>query len=246
MTAVPTIQSHRVGNQLHVEGAISDAQWEGIARSLAAVGVNANAVKVGCRFVPGVRQWSINDPGAPRRPLRAVLEEMAYCYILSEYYKPPTTKQRADQFEKARIAVETARDLLRDATWVFPHYPDRDLSVDRGKDDALEHLLTWKEADLRGRIDKLSAGGGSSMRNAMTRYSEYWRGLTLLWLAITKIDRYRRKHLRRFLFACSEPLFSKMTSSELDRLIDGFVHGFFKKRLSKPHVGKRASKAALV
>jgi hypothetical protein len=52
-----------VGNQLHVEGAISDAQWEGIVESLAAVGVNANAVKVACRFVPGMRRWSVNDPG---------------------------------------------------------------------------------------------------------------------------------------------------------------------------------------
>jgi hypothetical protein len=219
---VPTIRSHRVGNQLHVEGAISDAQWGDIVRSLVAVGVNANAVKVACRFVPGMRRWSVNDPGVPQRALRDVLEEMAYCYILREHYESPTAKQRAEQFEQARIAAKEARDLLRDANWVFPHYPDRDLSVDQGKDDALEHLLTWKIRDLQGRIDRLSAGGSSSEQNALKRYGQYWRGLTQLWRAIVGKPLHE-KPLHQFLLACSQPLSTSMNARTLGKKIDSFL-----------------------
>jgi hypothetical protein len=207
-----------------VEGAISDAQREDIVRSLATVGVDANAVTVGCRFVPGVRQWSVNEPGVPRRPLRAVLDEMAYCYILSEHYKPPAAWQRAKQFEKTRVAVEEARGRLGDATFVFPHYPDRDLGVDQGKYDALEYLLTWAIADLQWRTDRLSAGGSSSKQNAQKRYSEYWHGLTQLWRAIVcKGKPLRKKLLRQFLLACSQPLSTSINARTLGKKIDSFL-----------------------
>jgi hypothetical protein len=241
---IPTIRAHWVGNQLHVEGAISDAQWEDIVRCLAAAGVDANAVKVACRFVTSMRRWSIDDPAVPKRPLRDVMEEMAYRYILSEHHESPTAKQLAGRFERARVAVERARDLLLDATFVFPYFLDRDLGVDRGKDDDLQRLLTWKTADLPERIASLKEMGKQSADNASTR--DYWRELAGLWSRIANVPKYRRRHLCRFLFACSQPLFPEMSNSELERLLDSFVHGFFKKHPRKPQAGKRASKATLV
>ena len=220
--AAPTIRAHRVGNQLHVAGAISDAQWKAIQQIFTAAGVNANAVKVACRFIPGARRWSVNDPGVPQRALRDVLEEMAYCYILREYYKSPTAKQRAEQFKTARIAVEEARDLLRDATFVLPHYPDRNLGVDQEKYDVLEPLLTRIIPDLQWRTDKLSAGGSSSKQNAQKRYTEYWHGLTQLWRAIVGKPLHK-KLLRQFLLACSQPLPAGMNARTFGKKTDSFL-----------------------
>jgi hypothetical protein len=160
----------------------------------------------------------------PQRPLRDVLEEMAYCYILREHYKSPAAWQRAKQFETTRIAVKRARDLLRDASFVLPYYPDRDLGVDWKKDDALEHLLTWKIADLRGRIDELSAGSSSSNQNALKRYSEYWHGLTQLWrVTVCKGKPLRAKPLHQFLLVCSQPLSTSMSTRTLGEKIDSFL-----------------------
>jgi hypothetical protein len=205
-----------------VEGAINDVQWGDIVQSLAIVRVSANTVRVACRFIPGARRWSVNDPRVPKRPLRDVLEEMAYCYILREYYESPTAKQRAEQFEQARIAVEKARDLLCEATIVLPHYPDRDLSIDQEKYGAVEHLLTQIIPDLRRRTDKLSAGGSSSKQNAQKRYSEYWHGLTQLWRAMGGKP-LRKKLLRQFLLACSQPQSTSMSTRALGKKIDSFL-----------------------
>jgi len=147
---------------------------------------------------------------------------MAYCYILREHYESPTAKQRAERFEQARIAVGKARDLLGEATFVFPHYPDRDLSVDQEKYNALEHLLTWIIPDLQWRIDKLSAGGSSRKQNAQKRYSEYWHGLTQLWRAFVGKP-LRKKLLRPFLLACSQPQSAGMNTQTLGKKIDSFL-----------------------
>jgi hypothetical protein len=99
--------------------------------------------------------------------------------------------------------------------------------------------MTQKIAELRERIANLQAMGTRSAGNARLVHDEYWRALTRLWVGITegKVSKHRRKHLSRFLHACSQPLFPQMTEQELEQRLASFIKNFFhSKRLAPRRV----------
>jgi hypothetical protein len=188
-------------------GTFSNEDRQDIKASLAAIGVDLDKQMVGEN---------------PQRPLRDELQEIAYSHARS---KPPTPLQRAKELEKARIAVEKALAVLRHAEAY--DYPGN-AAGNREQLFTLYDLMTKKAAELQERIAKLKAMGGSGNQNRRTVQRDYWRELARLWLGITKIHRYRRKHLRRFLFACSQP--RPFKTAGLEQRIDDFVHDFLDKR----------------
>jgi hypothetical protein len=92
--------------------------------------------------------------------------------------------------------------------------------------------MTQKIAELRERIANLQAMGTRSAGNARLVHDQYWRALTRLWVGVTEGN--RRKHLIRFLHACSQPLFPQMTEQELEQRLARFIKNFFHSKRSRP------------
>jgi hypothetical protein len=196
-------------------GGISDARWKKIKQSLAAIGVNADTVSTNSRF-------SAEFPRAPMLPLRQVLQEMANFYVL---HKPPTPYERADQSKAAQAAAEDTLRQLQRLSAGHRNYPDyAQIHHYRQRYDQLCEQLVWANAELQKRGETLRAAGSSSKQNARNAQRDHLHALAELWLSITMFantSKHRRKHLSRFLLACT---------AGPEREIENFVRNFLAKR----------------
>ena len=200
----------------------SDANWREIAASLAAadVGVDLDAVTID-DFVPGKR-W----------PLRDVLQVIAYRHrspllpsapALRPAKQAKTLQPLLTALEQALVVLDRTREKLqKQASGLGTTYAEV----------LYDHKLAQDTADLKERIAELKAMGRTGNKNA--RRNDYWRKLAQLWLEITDVKKYRRKHLTRFLVACTPlTLFpgmwsdrngqGPMTTQQFEKKVDSFV-----------------------
>jgi hypothetical protein len=137
--------------------------------------------------VYGLREWLGWEyyPPAAQRPLRNVLQELAYTTAIACTIEWKTPKQLANEvrgqvaeFEKVLALVDSihpARDL--------PPFDEVDFRIGRRK--ILRAAIAQEIAEGRAYLDKLEAGGGPIGENARTLRSEYWDKLARLWLKTT-------------------------------------------------------------
>jgi hypothetical protein len=214
----------------------SAAQWRKIGDCLAAVGVNLDTQTV--EELAGPREWWGWQPGrdyTPAQvPLRYALQEWAYAYASPRVQgkKVLTPKQYAKKLRDEVTALEKALALVN------PNYVGPDLPTDEVRNTrfkrrrALQAAIMEEIAERRECIADNEAVGGSSHQSARTVHNDYWRALTRLWLGITegKASKHRRRHLCRFLYACSQPIFRETT----EQTLDSFVRNFFRSGLNEP------------
>ena len=212
----------RKSGEVHHIRSFSDANWREIAASLAAadVGVDLDAVTID-DFVPGKR-W----------PLRDVLQVIAYRHrspllpsapALRPAKQAKTLQPLLTALEQALVVLDRTREKLQKQT----------SGLGTAYAEVLyDHKLAQDTADLKERIAELKVAGRTGNKNA--RRNDYWRELTRLWLKITDVKKYRRKHLTRFLVACTPlTLFpgmwsdrngqGPMTTQQFEKKVDSFV-----------------------
>jgi hypothetical protein len=217
----------RKSGEVHHIRSFSDANWREIAASLAAadVGVDLDAVTI-YDFVPG-----------KRGPLRDVLQVIAYRHSSPLLPSVPALRpaKQAKTLQPLLTALEHALVVL-DRT----RKKQRQTSVGLGMMYAevlYDNKLARYTADLKERIAELKVAGRTGNKNA--RRNDYWRELTRLWLKITDVKKYRRKHLTRFLVACTPlTLFpdrwcdqkgrGPMTAQQFGKKVNSFVGDYFR------------------
>jgi hypothetical protein len=197
---------------------IDDARWKKIKQSLAVIGINADTVSVNSQF-------SAEFPRAPMLPLRQVLQEAADFFALHE---PPTPYGRAEQLKAAQDAAQKTLTLLQQLSAGLQNYPDfAQIHFYQERDRQLCDLLTWKIAELQKRIDVMRTTGSSSRQNARKTQRDHLHALADLWLSITmpaNTSKHRRKHLGRFLLACT---------AGPEQQIENFVRNFLTSDMAK-------------
>jgi hypothetical protein len=194
---------------------IINARWKKIKQSLAEIGIDADTISTNSQF-------SAEFPRAPMLPLRQVLQEMANFHVL---HKPPTPYERADQSKAAQAAADETLKQLQRLSSGRRNYPDyAQIHHYRERYDQLCEQLVWAVAELQKRREALRDGGSSSKQNARNAQRDHWHALADLWLNITMLanaSKHRRKHLTRFLLACT---------AGPEREIENFVRNFLAKR----------------
>jgi hypothetical protein len=195
--------------------ALTDAQWQPIKDSLAAVGKDADQLTV-----PTIK-------GEPL--LRKALPWIANEYVLEARLKKqaPTLKQTAAELQET---LKTATDLLErisdpaNYNWFNPKF--RNILFEESQAHA-ELLTPLKEfiAELDYRLEVLAclsvAFGNSSSMNACKVHNRFWRELTYLWQSLDPdAGNLKRRHLQRFLFACSKPHFPGVTDKQIVAFVD--------------------------
>ena len=182
----------------------TDAEWQRIDKSLAAIGVDLEKVMVGGPFDPHEQWWL---PLLWSRPLYAALEELAWYFGRVSRGHPVTPLEKAERLKSALKAFESARESLDDFCRTVPHammekiYPDSTIN-------RVEVALTELIDRGRQHIEKLIAKGPASNENAKKVRNLYWLELTRLWQAIAPAStKHKHKRLSEFLFACSHSLF---------------------------------------
>jgi hypothetical protein len=218
----------------------SEAQRQEIKESLAERGVDVNAEMVDELYGPR-EWWGWEDYTPAQRPLRNVLQEVAYQAAMARGMKLETPLQRAENLQKILTAFETAVTRLAhtpsdgglgDGPRGLPTFDQLDVLIERK--NALLAAMRQYIAELQERIAKLKAMGSQKKLNARSHkaYNLYWEILARLWLKVTgSAGPKRRQHLCRFLLACTPPtLFPDMTAQELEQRSTTFVSYFFRSR----------------
>ena len=196
----------------------TDAQWQRIDKSLAAIDIDLVNLTVGGPFSPD-KQWWLSPFW--RRPLYAALEEMAWSYKRQSRGQRVTPLQEAERLKSALETFQSARESLND----YPHAIAEKLVADSAINRAEAALTELIDRGQR-RLPELIAMGSASNKNAKKVQNLYWLELMRLWQAIaTPTTKHKHKHLSEFLFACSEPIFPDTTHSA----ITAFVERHFRK-----------------
>jgi hypothetical protein len=173
----------------------SDEQWQAIKASLIRAGVNDFS-------------W-----------MRRRLEVVALFFL--QLGSPQTPKQQADEMRERLAAFKVALGMLSDDdSFSWDLYYEDEYEDWRGfmrrcrqrarASEELTELIPW----IQKRINQLKAMGRSGKHNARKRHISFWRELTHLWHEfVLDADRLPDKHLLRFLFACSQPVFPEATNN---------------------------------
>jgi hypothetical protein len=218
----------------------SEAQRQEIKESLAERGVDLNAEMVDELYGPR-EWWGVEDYTPAQRPLRNVLQEVAYHAAMARGTKSKTPLQQAEYLQKILTAFETAVTTLArtssDGDLIgghlgLPTFDQLDVLIQRK--NGLRAAMRQYIAELQERIAKLKAMGSRKKLNARSHkaHNHYWEILARLWLKVAgSAGPKRRQHLCRFLLACTPPtLFPDMTAQELEQRSTAFVSYFFRSR----------------
>ena len=194
----------------------TDEQWQRIDKSLAGVGVDLNSM-VGGPFRPD-EQWWLSPFW--RRPLYAALEELAWYFGRAGLGHRVTPLEKAERLKSALKTFEGARNSLDDFCRMVPNaimdkmYPD---STIRRAEVSLMEIID------RGRqnVEKLTAMGPASNKNAKKVRNVYWLELMRLWQAKAPAStKNKHKQLTEFLFACSQTLFPDTKRSTITAFVE--------------------------
>jgi hypothetical protein len=197
--------------------ALKDAQWQPIKDSLAGVGKDADQLTA-----PTIK-------GEPL--LRKALPWIANEYVLEARLKKqaPTLKQAAAELQATLKTATALLERLSDPSnhdWLVPDF--RIMLFDESKAHA-ELLTPLKEfiAVLDYRLEVLAclsvALDNPSKTNARKVHNRFWRELTYLWQSFDPdAGRLKRRHLQRFLFACSKPFFPGVTDPQIASFVDHY------------------------
>lgn len=205
------------------QATFSEAQWQEIKESLAERGVDLNAEIVDERYGPR-EWWGYEDRTQSQRPLRNVLQEVAYHAAIACELKPKTPKQIAKEVQEEVAEFEKVLDLNARN---LPTFDELDARIERRK--TLQAAIAEEIAERRAYLDKLEAAGSRSAENARTVYNDYWQILARLWLKATgSAGPLRRKRLGRFLLACTPSRLFDMDTQKLEQSVTAFVSNFFR------------------
>jgi hypothetical protein len=218
----------------------SEEQWQEIKESLAERDVDLNVEMVDELYSPR-DWWGWEDYTPAQRPLRNVLQEVAYHAAMARGMKRFTPLQQAEHLQKMLTAFERAVTMLASTArdgglgggfLGLPTFDQLDVLIKRR--NALLAAMRQYIAELQERIAKLRAMGSYKKLNARSgkAHIQYWEILAPLWLKVTgSVGPKRRRHLCRFLLACTLPtLFPDMTLRDLEQSSKTFVSSFFRSR----------------
>jgi hypothetical protein len=144
--------------------------------------------------------------------------------------EPPSLPQVTGRWQQTLEAIETACGLLKTAPIDDPYYFTY---ADWVADEATYNAMTLAVARLEKRIAGLRARPSRRAKNARNAHNDYWRELTQVWLAVTKgkISRHGRRHLSRFLDACTAPILAELFEqdpADVGRRLETFIGNFFR------------------
>ena len=212
-----------------------EANWQEIKKSLAERDVDLDTVTVDERLVP--EPWWQPDDSTVQRPLREALQVRAWHYGALAFFPKPaavwpklqTPKQQAQALGESLAAFENALAMLHPTLALADNQRTHELRDARIKTTlALRAELSREIDELRSDIARLTAMGSRSAENARTVHNDCWRDFARLWRTVTpSAGKFRRKHLRSFLVACTKPLLPEMTSQEFEQKLDSFIKNFF-------------------
>jgi hypothetical protein len=197
---------------------LTDAEWQLIKDSLAAVDKDADQLTV-----PMIK-------GEPL--LRNALPLIADAHVLDARLEKqaPTLKQAAAEL---RDTLKIATDLLErlgdssNYDWLNTRFRQMLFGDPQARAELLVPLKGFI-AELEKRLEALAGferGFGSPRRmNARKVQNQFWRELTCLWQWFApNAGRFKRRHLQRFLFACSKPFFPDVTDSKIAAFLDHYL-----------------------
>jgi hypothetical protein len=186
---------------------LSDAQWQPIKSSLAAVGINADRLTL-----PRIQ-------GEPL--LRKALPWIADGVRLAK--QAPTPKQAAAELQKTRKMATALLERLSEPSnynWFFPRMHRMAFPESLAIAEILPPLKGLI-AELDHRRKTLAALQSPRSKNARTVHNEFCRELTRLWLELNpNTGKLNRRHLQRFLFACSKPFFPEVADTTIAAFVD--------------------------
>lgn len=192
---------------------LTDAEWQSIKHSLAAVGIEDAPLR-------DQLQWmAASGKRASRR--------------LKDF---PTPHQGAAQLKKTVDKLLEAVKLLEPDRCDYPLL-DVELFSDM---QAMRRELMEFVPKLEGHRHILMDMGSSRGKRTRKASNEFMRKLTAMWIWLDpRAGNFKRKHLQRFLFACSNPFFPDVTDETVEAFIDHhFEHQ--QKNLTRPtkHVAR--------
>jgi hypothetical protein len=207
----------RTDTRVPLRRELTDVEWQLIKDSLARVGKDADQLTV-----PTIK-------GEPL--LRKALPLIADAHVLDARLEKqaPTLKQAAAELKKTqKIATELLERLSDRSNYDFLITRFRQMFFEDPKSRA-ELLIPLKGfiAELEKRLEAMAGyemGIGSPRRtNARKVRNQFWNELTYLWQSFDpKAGRFKRRHLQRFLFACSKPFFLDVTDSKIAAFLDHY------------------------
>jgi hypothetical protein len=201
----------------------SDEQWKAIKISLADAGIDADSFK------------------------RRRLEVVGWFYL--EARSSETPKQYAAKMRKRRDVFKVAHAMLIDDDGDHFYWQSYYEGEDDGHDrfggacrlarraarEALAELIPY----IQKRINQLKAMKGGSKNNARKRHVSFWYELTHLWHEfVPNAACQPRKHLLRFLFACSLPVFPEATN---DKKLTAFIERYLPRYIPQKSTISRSS-----
>ena len=227
-------RQRRLGDQAFKE--YSEEQLERIAQSLASV----------LRIPAGNKALRPAGKKALREVLRRRIQWHAKRYLMGAYLhhapdsplrlKPLADRRPTPKLRKEIAVTDAAIRVLGNCETL---YKDRELPDHlRISLRATLDLLKAERPKLQQRHDASAVDqGGQRDRcgnsNARQVYTEFWTLLTEAWLAIVPAATTQlcwQKHLGRFLFACSKPVFPEGTT---ENALEAFIDRYSRKRQSK-------------
>jgi hypothetical protein len=204
---------------------LTDAEWQLIKNSLAAVGKDADQLTL---------------PMFKGKPLlRTALPIIAEEHVLVARWvkQAPMVKQTAAQMQETlRIATGLLERLTERSNydWVIPRFRQMCIEASQAPPELLVQLKDFI-AGLEGALEVMAViepFDSRRRKNALKVHTEFWRGLTYLWKSFEpNAGRSKRRHLQRFLFDCSKPFFPDVTESK----IAAFVDHYFQRPARRSH-----------
>ncbi len=211
----------RTGTGVLLRGELTDAEWQPIKDSLAAVGKDADQLTA-----PTIIK------GGPL--LRKALPLIADSCVLDGRLKKraPTLKQAAAQLQETLRTASGLLERLSDRSnydWLNPYFRQMLFRESQARDELLMALKGFI-AELEYRLEVLVAleahgmvFGSPRRTNASKVRNQFLRELTYLWQSFDpNAGKFKRRHLQRFLFACSKPFFPNVTDTKIAAFVDHY------------------------
>jgi hypothetical protein len=185
---------------------ITDAQWRSIKESLNGIGIDADQVTL----------HMLNGD----IPLRDALPYAAWtCALTKSKPHNPTPSEQADDLKGMINRLRETLEQLEPRR-LYCRYCSLYKPVPL---EPARRELAKLTADLEQRRQALMAESHRG-KHTLKPVTNFWRGLTEeVWLRQPQPGHARRRHLQRFLLACSEPFFPNVTNKTVAAFVDRYL-----------------------